>query len=133
MNPANLPTLPKDCNDNNHGAAANADKGINPAKKRGRSASNGADEVTNPPSSRKRQPPKFPVSAGSPIPKTWLAASPADRMLYLMREQGKDWSEIREEWKKLTGEDKADSTLPNRLNRFKANFVSLNEGDVSAV
>ncbi|KAL8684789.1 MAG: hypothetical protein Q9218_008135 [Villophora microphyllina] len=49
-----------------------------------------------------------------PLPTAWANASDADKMLVKMKEEGKSWSEIRDTWRTLTGQDTAGSTLPNR-------------------
>ena len=73
------------------------------------------------PSKKGSKTPKTPTSAGrkhtaptnsntaSPrgIPKSWKEAGEADRNLYKMRDEGKDWSSIRKMWKDVTGEDTA--------------------------
>ena len=65
------------------------------------------------------------------IPTCWEEANAADRMLITMKDGGADWSKIRELWKEITGQDTANSTLPNRYLRVKANLMRLEEGDVS--
>lgn len=65
------------------------------------------------------------------IPTSWEEASDADRMLITMKGGGADWGKIRELWKDMTGQDTANSTLPNRYLRVKANLMRLEEGDVS--
>lgn len=65
------------------------------------------------------------------IPNCWEEASAADRMLITMKGGGADWGTIRGLWKDITGQDTANSTLPNRYLRVKANLMRLEEGDVS--
>ncbi|KAL8814349.1 MAG: hypothetical protein Q9223_006415 [Gallowayella weberi] len=48
------------------------------------------------------------------LPAKWSEATPADRNLVAMKEAGKSWNEIRVEWYKMTGQETAASTLPNR-------------------
>ncbi|KAL8800873.1 MAG: hypothetical protein Q9182_004847 [Xanthomendoza sp. 2 TL-2023] len=48
------------------------------------------------------------------LPLKWSQATIADKTLVALKEAGKSWSEIRVEWLKMTGQDTASSTLPNR-------------------
>ncbi|KAL8697363.1 MAG: hypothetical protein Q9224_002355 [Gallowayella concinna] len=48
------------------------------------------------------------------LPTKWSEATTADKTLVAMKEAGKSWGEIRIEWFKMTGQDTASSTLPNR-------------------
>lgn len=68
-----------------------------------------------------------------PISTSLATASDADKMLIKMKEEGKTWAEIREAWKKMTGEETKSSTLPNRYSRLKTNLMTLQSGDVSDI
>lgn len=74
-----------------------------------------------------KEPPVKPII----IPTSWEEAGAADRMLVTMRGKGEDWGKIRALWKDITGQHTANSTLPNRYTRVKANLMRLEEGDVS--
>lgn len=69
---------------------------------------------------------------GRELSTTMEGASAADKMLIHWKEvEKKTWAEIRESWKVMTGQETADSTLPNRYNRLKTNFMILKDEDVS--
>lgn len=68
-----------------------------------------------------------------PISTSLATASDADKMLIKMKKEGKTWVEIREAWKKKTGEETKSSTLPNRYSRLKTNLMTLQSGDVSDI
>ncbi|KAL8679350.1 MAG: hypothetical protein Q9186_004355 [Xanthomendoza sp. 1 TL-2023] len=48
------------------------------------------------------------------LPTKWSEATTADKTLVAMKKAGKSWGDIRIEWFKMTGQDTASSTLPNR-------------------
>lgn len=58
-------------------------------------------------------------AAARAIPKTYDEAEEADKMLIAWRDEKKEWGAIKAEWKRLTGEATAQSTLPNRYARLK--------------
>ncbi|KAM3423569.1 hypothetical protein BST61_g995 [Cercospora zeina] len=62
-----------------------------------------------------------------PIPRSFDDCDDVDKMLIEWRERGIEWGPIKAEWKRLTGEATAVSTLPNRYTRLKTNFAVLNE------
>ncbi|KAF2213196.1 hypothetical protein CERZMDRAFT_105900 [Cercospora zeae-maydis SCOH1-5] len=64
-----------------------------------------------------------------PIPRTLNDCDEVDKMLIEWRERGVEWGPIKAEWKRLTGETTAVSTLPNRYTRLKTNFAVLLEED----
>ena len=103
------------------------------AKKEVDANGDNVNEETGGISLRKRQPAENPIATPRGIPKSWQTASEADRMLVTMKDAGKNWDEIRKMWKDLTSQEAAYSTLPNRYNRLKANWLSLNEGDVRSI
>ena len=82
---------------------------------------------------RKRAAPKNSVATPRGIPSSWESASEADKLLVRMKDEGKDWVSIRAAWKAATGEDTAQSTLPNRYNRIKTNMMRLKDGDVCLI
>jgi len=58
------------------------------------------------------------------LPASMEGACEADKMLLHMKNvQHKPWTEIRETWTALTGQETAGSTLPNRYKRLKANLM----------
>ncbi|EME47105.1 hypothetical protein DOTSEDRAFT_124315 [Dothistroma septosporum NZE10] len=67
--------------------------------------------------------------ASRPIPRSLEECSEPDKMLIKMRDEGSEWGPIRKEWKELTGESTATSTLPNRYARLKSNFTVVREED----
>ena len=110
----------------------------------------GTKAAKTPTSDRKRAAPKDGIAAPKGIPKSWEEAGPADRMLYKMKEEGKDWASIRKVWKDMTGQDTASryicnkiqsfswlnypfSSLPGRYNRIKCNMMRLKPGHVSVL
>lgn len=74
---------------------------------------------------RKRNAPAGSIAPPRGIPKSWDEAEEADRLLVTMKEDGKAWDEIRKMWKEQTGQDTANSTLPNRYARVKVRFLVL--------
>ena len=55
--------------------------------------------------------------ASRAIPRSFEECSEPDKMLIRKRDEGSDWNPIRKEWKEMTGESTATSTLPNRYAR----------------
>jgi len=53
------------------------------------------------------------------IPRTYDECEEPDKMLISWRDEKKEWGVIKAEWKRLTGEGTAQSTLPNRYARLK--------------
>ncbi|KAI9878878.1 MAG: hypothetical protein M1830_010234 [Pleopsidium flavum] len=92
-------------------------------------AQDGVEEAVTP---RRRKAPSAPVTPSRPIPANFEAADEADRMLVKMKDDGLGWAEIRAAWTKSTGESPGASTLPNRYNRLKANFIEFSQEDVSS-
>lgn len=45
------------------------------------------------------------VATPKQLPKDWDEADEADKMLFTSREKNVPWSEIRQNWKKITGEE----------------------------
>ena len=78
----------------------------------------------------KRQAPNSCAATPKSIPTSWEKASEADRMLVTMKDDGKNWVEIRKKWTEVTGQETASSSLPNRYARIKSNTSLLKEGDV---
>lgn len=58
-------------------------------------------------------------AAARAIPRTFDECEEPDRMLISWRDDKKEWMAIKNEWKRLTGEGTAQSTLPNRYARLK--------------
>ncbi|KAL9611765.1 MAG: hypothetical protein Q9167_003615 [Letrouitia subvulpina] len=54
------------------------------------------------------------TARGVEVPSSWENASAADKKLVQMKEANIPWSKIRAMWKKETGQDTGNSTLPNR-------------------
>lgn len=73
------------------------------------------------------------ISKGIPISTSLETAIAADKMLVKLKEEGKSWNDIQSVWKTMTGEDRGGSSLPTRYSRLKANFMTLQGGDVSDV
>ncbi|KAL9128909.1 MAG: hypothetical protein Q9217_002499 [Psora testacea] len=79
---------------------------------------------------RKRSATKGDLATPRGIPKCWEEAGEADRMLFSMKEEGRDWASIRAQWKVVTGEDtgaRYKKTLPFKSIMGKAllPFISL--------
>ena len=96
---------------------------------------------------RKRAPAKnFESIEPRSLPANWAAAGRADKLLWLMKKDGEDWSTIRAVWLHQTGQETAhryviylllcnlcifndinleNSSLPNRFNRLKPVFGVL--------
>ncbi|KAL9103048.1 MAG: hypothetical protein Q9163_001878 [Psora crenata] len=89
----------------------------------------GAENLTAQGNPRKRSSVKGEWATPRGIPKSWDEAGEADRMLFAMKEEGKDWASIRAAWKVITGEETGASSLPNRYNRIKCNMLRLKDGD----
>ena len=98
---------------------------------------NGAEaSITEGPAITKKGAARKRASAGKigntvPISTSLETASPEDKMLFKLKEEGKSWAVIRDAWETMTGEKTKNSTLPNRYVRLKSNFMTLKEGDVS--
>lgn len=54
------------------------------------------------------------IPGGTDVPASFELASTADKKMFSMKDAGSSWAEIRAMWKKETGQDTANSTLPNR-------------------
>lgn len=93
-------------------------------------AINVAVETTRAGRVRRRSRPTRKVATPRNIPTSWDDADPADKLLVTMKENGDDWKTIREAWKAETGQEPAESSLPNRYNRIKVRLMHLKEGDV---
>ena len=93
-------------------------------------AINVAVETTRAGRVRRRRRPTRTVATPRNIPNSWDDADPADKLLVTMKENGDDWNTIREAWKAETGQEPAESSLPNRYNRIKVRLMQLKEGDV---
>lgn len=108
-------------------AAANGDDpGAQKSKGKGKEkAAATPDAVSNavvdtlPPQQKKKRQFKGKTTAARLIPRTYESCDEADRMLVSWRDEKKDWGPIKAEWKRLTGEATAQSTLPNRYARIK--------------
>ncbi|KAI9793270.1 MAG: hypothetical protein M1816_000691 [Peltula sp. TS41687] len=62
---------------------------------------------------------------GRKVAASYEEADEADKMLWDSRREGKPWNEVKEAWTKITGEETAASTLPNRLDRLKTVWFKL--------
>lgn len=81
-----------------------------PAKRKTATPKKGAQQV------KKRKTGKK-AMASRAIPRSFEECSEPDQMLIRKRDEGSDWNPIRKEWKEMTGESTATSTLPNRYAR----------------
>ncbi|KAK3697296.1 hypothetical protein LTR37_017529 [Vermiconidia calcicola] len=77
---------------------------------------------------RQRKANKTPNKA-LPMANSYALSADHDKMLIDKRNAGASWEEIRKEWAKMTGEQTAHSTLPNRYSRLQSNFVIIKEED----
>ena len=91
--------------------------------KKAKFSSGGEDTEAGEGSARKRNAPAGSIAPPRGIPKSWSEAEEADRLLVTMKDAGKPWDEIRKMWKEKTGQDTANSTLPNRYARVKVRFL----------
>ncbi|KAI5368264.1 hypothetical protein Slin15195_G033970 [Septoria linicola] len=107
-------------------AAAVTDPSTPPVSKRAKGKANIGTLSSRPKQTRTY---KGKTAAARPIPRTYEECDEADKMLIEWRDQKKEWAPIKVEWKRLTGEGTAQSTLPNRYTRLKMNFAMLNEED----
>ncbi|KAF2219586.1 hypothetical protein BDZ85DRAFT_268682 [Elsinoe ampelina] len=79
---------------------------------------------------RKRKAPSKPPIAKQPIPKSYAECNEADKALIDMRDAGEDWDTITARYGEISGlHTDCKSTLPNRYNRMKTNFVTINDED----
>jgi hypothetical protein len=65
--------------------------------------------------------------ASKPVPKSWEEADGADRMLYVMRQQGRYDNEIDAMWELLTRNPPAPHSLDNRYKRIRFNMAKLED------
>ena len=91
-------------------ACADGESSTPSPKKRGTTKKAGKgdpDNSTSPTKSdgtpRKRAAPKGALAPPRGIPSSWETADAADRMLVTMKNEGQDWSTIREKWTIMTG------------------------------
>ncbi|KAI9819343.1 MAG: hypothetical protein M1832_004048 [Thelocarpon impressellum] len=121
-----------DTQDNSPAAAGREPKTPTP-KKRGSATLDGGQaangEAGSPPSAKKRRAPDTPAAKGRKLPGSYEEAGPEDKMLWDERQAGTAWSAVREQWAAITGEAVASSTLPNRIERLRANFTRLRAQD----
>ncbi|KAI9762031.1 MAG: hypothetical protein M4579_000667 [Chaenotheca gracillima] len=78
---------------------------------------------------RKRRAPATPVSRGKKVSTSLEEASEEDLMIWEKRQAGVPWSEVRATWEEMTGEKVGNSTLPNRYDRLRVNFLKMKEVD----
>ncbi|PPJ55105.1 hypothetical protein CBER1_01519 [Cercospora berteroae] len=116
--------------------AAEEDNPATPANKRAKGKAAAASDTPDssaikPASARQKQTRTYKGknAISRPIPRTFEECDEVDKMLIEWRDQKKEWGPIKAEWKRLTGEATAVSTLPNRYTRLKTNFAVLNEED----
>ncbi|KAI5301908.1 hypothetical protein KEM56_001234 [Ascosphaera pollenicola] len=111
----------------NEGSSAQDSKPVTPA-------------VTQTPSSSPRKrtkatsgddTPRKKAAASTKIPTTIDEASPEDKMLLRMRDEGRSWAEIREAWANATGTKVSTGKYLNmRYARIRANLTVVDEEDV---
>lgn len=65
------------------------------------------------------------------MPKTLGEAGPADQMMWEWKNQGKNWEEIRAEWKKITGVEPGGSSLSVRYIKLVENLARNGAAGVS--
>ncbi|KAH0538809.1 hypothetical protein FGG08_004641 [Glutinoglossum americanum] len=85
-------------------------------------------EPSTPPNKKRRTPAATPTLARS-IPESRDELDEKDKILLDLKNQGKTWPEIREEFKKM-GIPTGTSTLPNRYSRLTAKLTEWKAGDV---
>ncbi|PSK40046.1 hypothetical protein B9Z65_7986 [Elsinoe australis] len=83
---------------------------------------------------RQRKAPNQPPLAKQTIPKTYAECGPADKALVDMRDAGEEWDDIAAKYAEISGlKTDCKSTLPNRYNRMKTYFVTMNDEDAIAL
>ncbi|KZZ87057.1 hypothetical protein AAP_06003 [Ascosphaera apis ARSEF 7405] len=74
--------------------------------------------------------PRKKAVSSNKVPTCLEEASPEDRLIITMKEQGHSWGEIRAAWEKLTGVKVSNQYCSVRHHRIKANFTVIDERDV---
>ncbi|KAF2723338.1 hypothetical protein K431DRAFT_311100 [Polychaeton citri CBS 116435] len=105
--------------DEAHGASAN--------KKIAMSVSGRKQQVGEAAPKQRKRKSMGKIVMARPIGRSFEECDEWDKMLITWRDQNKPWAVIRQKWEEMTGEKTGVSTIPNRYNRLKDNFSTIQE------